>query len=212
MRGFKSRPQSVSKTDLETNSSQIGRMSRRASHGRARQLLGLAIVAGGLLIAAPETFARSTDIPTTQDAQTQRFPPLALPPRVAATTPPAPTTAAATKVAITPMTGEEFDARTQGRTIHFQSNGVDYGVEEYLPGNKVKWIFSEGKCKMGEWYQAGNQICFEYDGDEEIQCWIFADQPKGLMAWFKGNLADTPLISTSETTVPLDCEMIDFGV
>jgi hypothetical protein len=113
---------------------------------------------------------------------------------------------------VTPLDDAGFDARTIGRTIHYNSFGAPYGVEEYLPDHKVKWIFAEGQCKMGEWFQSGNQICFTYQDEPDLQCWIFADQPKGLMAWFNGELGNEPLVSTSETNVPLDCEMMDVGV
>lgn len=113
---------------------------------------------------------------------------------------------------VVPLDDAGFDARTQGRTIHYNSYGAPYGVEEYLPDHKVKWIFAEGQCKMGEWFQSGEQICFTYQDEPDLQCWIFADQPQGLMAWFNGEMGDEPLLSTSETNVPLDCEMIDVGV
>ncbi len=163
-----------------------------------------------VLVTTSASFGFSGDVPPAAPTQTPAFPPIMTPPVANAAPVEAPAHREA--VAVTPLTGEEFDARTLGKTIHYDSMGAPYGVEEYLPDRKVKWIFSEGKCKMGEWYQAGNQICFEYDDDQEVQCWIFADQPQGLMAWFKGNLADAPLISKTETTTPLDCEMIDFGV
>ena len=113
---------------------------------------------------------------------------------------------------VTPLDDAGFDARTLGRTIHYNSYGAPYGVEEYLPDHKVKWIFAEGQCKMGEWFQSGDQICFTYQDEPDLQCWIFSDQPQGLMAWFNGAMTDEPLVSQAETNQPLDCEMIDVGV
>lgn len=111
-----------------------------------------------------------------------------------------------------PMTAEQFDARTVGKTITYSSGGQAYGVEEYRPGHKVVWAFAEGDCREGEWFQQGEQICFDYHDDSGLQCWTFHDSPAGLVAKFQGSDQSEPLISLKESTEPLNCPGPEVGV
>ena len=83
-----------------------------------------------------------------------------------------------------PMTAEEFDAYTRGKTLHFAEAGQDYGAERYLPGRRVLWSFLDGQCKEGRWYAEERDICFVYEDDPEPQCWQFTLTPRGLSAVF----------------------------
>ena len=40
-----------------------------------------------------------------------------------------------------PMSAEEFDAYTQGKTFYYAENGNAYGGEEYLRNRRVRWSF-----------------------------------------------------------------------
>lgn len=111
-----------------------------------------------------------------------------------------------------PLSAEEFDARTIGRTITYSAFGQPYGVEQYLPGHKVIWAFAEGECKEGTWFQDGDYICFDYRDDSGLQCWTFHDTPEGLMARFLGDDENEPLVSLSESTEPLSCQGPEVGV
>ena len=149
---------------------------------RARPFLPLLL--GALLLTTSPTYAQSANRPLTPEEMP------ALP---------------------TPLDAAGFDARTKGRTITYHSGGAPYGVEQYLDGRRVRWVFTEGLCKYGTWHQSGRQICFAYGDQSEEQCWIFSDQPEGLMAWFGGNLLDTPLVATQESTTPLSCAGPEVG-
>ncbi|RWR35156.1 hypothetical protein D2T29_01410 [Sinirhodobacter populi] len=111
-----------------------------------------------------------------------------------------------------PMTAEEFDARTRGKTIEYTAQGQPYGVEEYRPGRKVVWAFEGDDCREGDWFQRDDQICFDYHDDTGLQCWTFHDSPDGLVAFFEGRNDGDPLISLRESTVPLNCPGPDLGV
>lgn len=80
---------------------------------------------------------------------------------------------AAPALAQSPMTAEEFEAYTKGKTLYFAADGMRYGVEEYLSDRRVRWSFLDGECKDGYWYQQGSQICFEYEDNPIPQCWTF---------------------------------------
>ncbi len=111
-----------------------------------------------------------------------------------------------------PLNAMEFDARTVGRTITYSAGGQPYGVEQYLPGRRVLWAFTESECKEGTWFPAGDQICFDYHDDSGLQCWTFFDTPQGLSAKFQGDDAAEPLVSLSESPEPLACHGPDLGV
>jgi len=102
------------------------------------------------------------------------------------------TTALATLIAFPlaaaePMSAEEFEAYTTGKTLFFGQNGQAYGAEEYLQNRRVRWSFLDGECKEGRWYSAGEQICFVYEDNPDPQCWIFTQGPSGLIAEFIGD-------------------------
>jgi hypothetical protein len=106
-----------------------------------------------------------------------------------------------------PLTPEEFDAATVGKTLYYNSAGQPYGVEQYLPGRKVIWAFLGDDCRKGEWYPEGNDICFV-----DPQCWTFYDSGSGLLARFRGDPASLPLIAVEESGAPMACMGPDVGV
>ncbi|KEP69137.1 hypothetical protein DL1_05200 [Thioclava dalianensis] len=111
-----------------------------------------------------------------------------------------------------PLTAEQFNARTLGRTITYSSHGQPYGTEQYKPGHKVIWAFTADECKEGDWYQDGQYICFDYGQELPLQCWTFYDGAQGLVAKFRGDPASEPLGSLSESHAPLSCQGPGVGV
>jgi hypothetical protein len=111
-----------------------------------------------------------------------------------------------------PLTAEEFDAATVGRTLYYNSGGQPYGVEQYLPGRRVVWAFLGDDCRKGEWYPEGNDICFVYEDNPEPQCWAFFQSKSGLLARFRGDPASLPLIAVEESGAPMACMGPDVGV
>jgi hypothetical protein len=111
----------------------------------------------------------------------------------------------------TPLSGAEFEAYTTGKTLTFASQGQVYGAEQYLPGRRVKWAFTEDICREGTWYEDAGQICFVYDYDPTPQCWIFW-QDGGLRARFVSTDSGTELHEVSQSTGPLPCAGPEVGV
>lgn len=110
-----------------------------------------------------------------------------------------------------PMTGAQFDAYTTGKTLTYSSGGQSYGAEQYLPGRRVLWAFTEDICREGIWYEQDGQICFVYDYDPVPQCWVFW-QDQGLNALFTGQDGGTRLHEQSQDTRPLPCAGPEVGV
>lgn len=113
-----------------------------------------------------------------------------------------------------PMTAEEFDAYTLGRTLSYAFNGTSYGIEEYLPNRRVRWAFSEDVCQEGVWYQRDQNICFLYeDSTMDEQCWRFYETEGGLRAVFQGpDGPSTELYEVQQSDGPLSCMGPGVGV
>lgn len=110
------------------------------------------------------------------------------------------------------LTAEEFDALTQGRTMTWSELGTIYGVEQYLPGRKVRWTFLGDECKDGTWYPEGAAICFQYEGDPAPDCWEITRSGPDMLAHYTTNAPDTPPVVVAETTEPMACFGPKVGV
>jgi hypothetical protein len=111
-----------------------------------------------------------------------------------------------------PMTASQFDAYVTGKTLTYVVGGVIYGIEQYLPGRKVKWAYTEDECMDGTWYPSGDQICFAYQNDPEPQCWIFEQGLSGLSAIYQNDPAAGEVVETHQTDEPLFCPGPRIGV
>ncbi|MCO6382763.1 hypothetical protein [Oceanicola sp. 502str15] len=121
--------------------------------------------------------------------------------------------AATPALAAEPMSAPEFDAYTQGRTLYYNNHGTAYGVEEYLPGNRVRWSFLDGQCKEGTWYQQERFICFVYEDQPGApQCWTFWKEPGGMRALFEDDPSATELYEVTDADEPMLCLGPDVGV
>jgi len=106
----------------------------------------------------------------------------------------------------------EFDALTRGQTFTYAESGTPYGAEEYLPNQRVRWSFLDGKCKAGRWWEQNGQICFVYEDNPVPQCWTFFDGPRGLTARFENDPEATELYAVDRSDEPLMCLGPDVGV
>lgn len=111
-----------------------------------------------------------------------------------------------------PLSAEEFDAATVGRTLYYNSGGEPYGVEQYRPGRQVVWAFLGDDCRKGEWYEDQGFICFVYEDNPEPQCWTFWQSDQGLLAKFKGDPFGLPLIAVEESPETMTCMGPNLGV
>ena len=119
------------------------------------------------------------------------------------------TLAALPAAAETPLSAEAFDDLTRGRTYYYAEDGIPYGAEEYRDNREVVWSFLDGECMRGRWYEAGEAICFVYEGLDTPQCWRFF-QDGGLRALFLDGGSD--LKEMGRTGEPLRCLGPDVGV
>lgn len=115
-------------------------------------------------------------------------------------------------LAETPLTGPEFDAYVTGKTLTYSQGGAVYGIEQYLPGNRVRWAFEGDICREGLWYEQAGQICFVYDYDPNPQCWSFWTDANGLNARFNDQNGSTELSEVENSPTPLNCAGPDVGV
>ncbi len=106
----------------------------------------------------------------------------------------------------------EFEAMVTGKTLSYATGGIDYGAEEYLDGRRVRWSFLDGQCQDGEWYPAGDQVCFVYEAIDGVQCWQFYMRGGGLMARFENNPEATELYEMRRMSEPLLCLGPEVGV
>ncbi|EKE44381.1 hypothetical protein OCGS_1219 [Oceaniovalibus guishaninsula JLT2003] len=112
----------------------------------------------------------------------------------------------------TPLDAAGFEARVTGKTMFYSSAGVPYGIEQYLPGRRVRWSFLGDECKDGIWYESDGLICFEYEDGTGPQCWQFFAETDGLRARFAGDAPGDDLYQTHETDEPMQCLGPRIGV
>lgn len=86
----------------------------------------------------------------------------------------------------------QFEEMTTGRTLVYNNAfGQPYGIEWYLPGRRVFWQFLGEACKGGTWSPGvDGQICFDYEGAETVQCWVFENDGSALSARYSGSSPD----------------------
>ncbi|EBA15551.1 hypothetical protein RSK20926_15076 [Roseobacter sp. SK209-2-6] len=111
-----------------------------------------------------------------------------------------------------PLSAEEFDRYTRGKTLFYGFAGQAYGVERYLPGQRVIWSFLDGRCQEGHWYQEADQICFVYEDRLDPQCWSFELSSKGLFARFENDPQATELYEAEDFGAEMYCMGPDTGV
>lgn len=111
-----------------------------------------------------------------------------------------------------PLTADQFEAMTTGRTLTYALGGEVYGIEQYKPGRRVMWAFRDDDCREGVWYPQGEEICFVYEHDPTPQCWLFHARPGGMTARFMGDPQGSELSVVAESTDPLLCAGPDVGV
>lgn len=108
------------------------------------------------------------------------------------------------------MTPQDFDAYATGKTLAYSEEGVVWGRETYLTGQRVLWRAVGDDCKMGHWWADGGAVCFSYDDGTTDQCWAFARGEAGLIATFLGDPPGRPSLVTEEPDA-VPCPGPDLG-
>jgi hypothetical protein len=120
--------------------------------------------------------------------------------------------AASPALAEAPLSAEEFDALTLGRTMTWAEFGTVYGVEQYLPGRRVRWTVLGDDCLAGHWYAEGPEICFQYENDPVPDCWTITATGAGMLARYRADPSDAEPVVVEETTETLACFGPEVGV
>jgi hypothetical protein len=119
---------------------------------------------------------------------------------------------AAPGLAQTPLTAEEFEAHVTGRTVTYRQFDFIFGIEEYLPGRKVRWSVAPGECQYGSWYPQDRRICFVYEYDPVPHCWTFWKEGGALVALSDSGQPGEELYEVDRSPSPLACPGPDIGV
>ena len=114
------------------------------------------------------------------------------------------------------MTLERFQRETDGQTYLFIHDGITYGMERYLPRNRVEWSILDGRCIFGKYFEWKGKICFSYDeygrdAERPPQCWTFERRDGVLMAQFYDPDRDHPPVEMRLTNQELSCLGPDVG-
>ncbi len=110
------------------------------------------------------------------------------------------------------MTASEFEAYATGKTLTYARDGAVWGTEQYLPGRRVVWAFTDDECRDGTWYEDQGAICFVYEDDGVPQCWDFFRGANGISARFLGDPESLPLSEVEQSNGPMPCAGPDIGV
>lgn len=121
------------------------------------------------------------------------------------------TTESASGSDLAPLTAQEFDDYTRGKTLSYSMWGQEYGKEQYFANRRVVWAFSGEECHWGTWHEEAGNICFVYDDDPTLKCWQFVKGEKGLRATFLGDGSNTELAEVAQSTEGLGCPGPDVG-
>lgn len=92
-----------------------------------------------------------------------------------------------------PLTGQEFEAFVQGRTMDTYDETGLFGVETFLPGRHTLWR-SFDRCQKGTWTEKDGIICYTYEGDDARYCSSFYNRGEWLMGFGDGIWGYDPIM------------------
>lgn len=114
-------------------------------------------------------------------------------------------------LAETPISAQDFEAHVTGKTLTYRQFDSLFGIEEYLPGRKVRWSTTPNQCLYGSWYPQGDDICFVYEYDSTPACWTFWLKDGALVALSVDGLPGEELHEVDAGTQGLPCPGPDVG-
>ena len=112
----------------------------------------------------------------------------------------------------TPMTPDDFDAWSLGKTLDYAVDGQVYGSEAYLPGRRVRDADTGGPCLDGSWHAEGNAICFVYPARDGTHCWLYWRDGEAVLAKPLNAASEDPAQVVTPAAQPLACPGPDVGV
>jgi hypothetical protein len=112
-----------------------------------------------------------------------------------------------------PLSGDAFEAFSLGHTLWFERDGAFHGAEQFLAGRRSLWLYPDGRCERGEWFEADGLICFVYETTPAPQCWRVRQEGDALAAELVvgGVPSGHPVRLVRKDTAPLPCPGPEVG-
>lgn len=108
----------------------------------------------------------------------------------------------------TPMTVQEFETWSTGKTLTYSANGEVWGSETHLAGRATLDDGDGDICRRGQWQPQGDAICFTYEADPGRYCWRFFRDGDTVVATIGyGFLASSYVVTVSKAPVSCDVEV-----
>jgi hypothetical protein len=111
----------------------------------------------------------------------------------------------------TPMTADEFESWSSGKTLDYFDGASFWGSEQHLAERATLDADAGGTCVKGYWYPRGDDICFVYEPSPGPHCWRFLRDGDAVFALIVDN-PDAPLFSVTLSDAPISCAGPDVGV
>lgn len=112
----------------------------------------------------------------------------------------------------TPMSPDEFDAWSTGKTLDYAVGGVVLGAEAYFPNRAVRDADTGGPCLDGTWHAEGDAVCFVYPARDGTHCWLYWRDGDAVFAKPLASAPDDPPQRVIEAATPLSCPGPEVGV
>lgn len=112
----------------------------------------------------------------------------------------------------TPMTPDDFDAWSLGKTLDYSVAGQVYGSEAYFPGRRVRDADAGGPCLDGTWYADGAAVCFVYPARDGTHCWTYWRDGDRVLAKPVSAAPEDPAQEVTVAAGPLACPGPEVGV
>lgn len=109
---------------------------------------------------------------------------------------------------------EEFQTLSEGKTLYFTRDGVNFGAEQFYKNRTSTWQYEDGTCIVGQWYPDADALCFVYDQQPIPQCWYMVRRDGSIYARLRELATGDPseLLLSHTDTNPVPCPAPDLGV
>jgi hypothetical protein len=112
----------------------------------------------------------------------------------------------------TPMSPEEFEAWSTGKTLSYSVEGLVLGSEAYFPNRSVRDADTGGPCLDGTWHTEGDAVCFVYPARDGTHCWLYWRDGATVFAKPLDAAPEDPSQLVTEAATPLACPGPEVGV
>lgn len=110
------------------------------------------------------------------------------------------------------MGADAFEEFSRNKTLYFSFQGAPYGAEQFFSGRRSLWQHSDGTCTAGAWHDNGDELCFLYEDNLELQCWVMFERDGSFFVRADDAGPGEELKLERKDAVPLPCIGPDLGV